>query len=56
MNSEFVAQSGMGLDWLKGDGYNQIMNIVNKNNNTQNPTAVIFNLGVNESVLICLLM
>ena len=47
-NSEFVAQSGMGLDWLKGDGYNQIMNIVNKNNSTQNPTAVIFNLGVND--------
>lgn len=47
-NAEFVCRTGGGLDWLKSDGSTQLMNIVNKNNIMQKPTAVIFNLGVND--------
>lgn len=47
-NVEFVAKSGMGLDWLKGEGTTSLLNVVNKNYSTQSPTAVIFNLGVND--------
>lgn len=47
-NVNFLCKSGKGLEWLKEEGYEALMNMVNKNNNVQNPTAVIFNLGIND--------
>lgn len=47
-NVHFVAKSGMGLSWLKSEGNNQLLEIVNQNNSLQKPTAVIFNLGIND--------
>lgn len=49
-NVRFVCSSGKGLQWLKTEGGTQLMEIVNKNNSVQKPTAVIFNLGVNDLV------
>lgn len=47
-NVQYVAKTGMGLNWLKSDGYNALMEIVNQNSSLQKPTAVIFNLGIND--------
>lgn len=45
----FIAKKGEGLAWLKETGYNQLLNKVgNKNSLNEKPTAVIFNLGVND--------
>lgn len=47
-NSEFICRSGVGLEWLKSDGAPQLLEAVKKNNSMQKPTAVIFNLGIND--------
>lgn len=47
-NVHFVAGTGMGVNWLKSDGYTELMKIINQNYSVQKPTAVIFNLGIND--------
>lgn len=47
----FVAEGGQGLSWLKERGYNQLIEQLKKieqSGNSHKPTAVIFNLGVND--------
>ena len=45
---DFVCQEGKGLDWLKQTGIQQIISLAESNYSVQRPTAVIFNLGVND--------
>lgn len=47
---EFICEVGKGLDWFKTTGYQQLFNIVKNDSNSflSKPTAVIFNLGVND--------
>lgn len=45
---DFVCQEGKGLDWLKEDGFSSILKLAEANYSVQRPTAVIFNLGVND--------
>lgn len=47
-NVKFVCSAGKGLTWLQNEGYTELMNIINRNNSVQKPTAVIFNLGIND--------
>lgn len=45
----FIAQSGEGLSWLKNTAYSQLLSTVGtKKSINDKPTAVIFNLGVND--------
>ena len=37
-----------GLEWLKSQGMNTILSIAEENYSVLKPTAVIFNLGVND--------
>ena len=45
----FVHKSGSSLDWLKTDGYQQLLNTIDRDNDPadERPTAIIFNSGVN---------
>lgn len=45
---DFVYASGKGLDWLKETGINSVLSLAEQNYSIQRPTAVIFNLGVND--------
>ena len=45
---DFVYASGKGLDWLKETGLSSVLSLVEQNYSIQRPTAVIFNLGVND--------
>ena len=45
---DFVCEEGMGLDWLKEQGINSILSIAEENYSVLKPTAVVFNLGVND--------
>lgn len=45
---DFVCEEGMGLEWLKSKGINSILSIAEANYSVLKPTAVIFNLGVND--------
>lgn len=49
---EFICEPGKGLDWFKTTGYNNLCNIIQENDDSSSPlkkpTAVIFNLGVND--------
>ena len=45
---DFVCQEGKGLDWLKQTGIQQIISLAESKYSVQRPTAVIFNLGVND--------
>ena len=45
---DFVYASGKGLDWLKETGMNSVLSLAEQNYSIQRPTAVIFNLGVND--------
>lgn len=45
----FVCAEGEGLSWLKASGYNQILSKVGNSTSLRSkPTAIIFNLGVND--------
>lgn len=45
----FVCAEGEGLSWLKTSGYNQILSKVGNSTSLRSkPTAIIFNLGVND--------
>lgn len=44
---DFVAARGEGLRWFKEEGYAQLMEILERNNTPQ-PIALVFNLGVND--------
>lgn len=46
----FIGGTGQGLEWLKTNGYGELMSIVGNDvsNVLAKPTAVIFNLGVND--------
>ena len=46
----FICQEGKGLDWFKTTGSAQLLNLVKDGSNSilQKPTAVIFNLGIND--------
>lgn len=45
----FVAKSGQGLSWLKSTGYPELLQKVGKKKSlNEKPTAVVFNLGVND--------
>lgn len=45
---DFVCQEGKGLDWLKQEGINSVLKLAESSYSVQRPTAVIFNLGVND--------
>ena len=45
---DFVCGEGKGLDWLKSEGINSILSIAEQNYSVLKPTAVVFNLGVND--------
>lgn len=45
---DFVCQEGQGLSWLKETGMNSILSKAQAYYSVQRPTAVIFNLGVND--------
>ena len=45
---DFVCAEGKGLEWLKAEGMNSILSIAEQNYSVLKPTAVIFNLGVND--------
>ena len=45
---DFVYEEGKGLEWLKSQGMNTILSIAEENYSVLKPTAVIFNLGVND--------
>ena len=45
---DFVCQEGKGLAWLKEEGINSVIRLAEENYSVQRPTAVIFNLGVND--------
>lgn len=45
---DFVYEEGKGLEWLKSQGMNSILSIAEENYSVLKPTAVIFNLGVND--------
>lgn len=48
-NISFIASTGQGLSWLKETGYQQLLSKVgNSTSKLGKPTAVIFNLGVND--------
>lgn len=44
---EFVGLSGKGLKWFQEEGYGQLLQKVEENDSPM-PTAVVFNLGVND--------
>lgn len=46
-NVEFVGDYGKGLNWFKKEGYDRLMELLKKNNSPQ-PIALVFNLGVND--------
>ena len=41
-------EEGKGLEWLKSQGMNTVLSIAEENYSVLKPTAVIFNLGVND--------
>ena len=45
---DFVYEEGKGLEWLKSQGMNTVLSIAEENYSVLKPTAVIFNLGVND--------
>lgn len=47
---KFISQEGGGLSWLQETGYTQIMQAVGEGSTSilDKPTAVIFNLGIND--------
>lgn len=45
---DFVCQEGQGLSWLKETGMTSILSKAEAYYSVQRPTAVIFNLGVND--------
>lgn len=45
---DFVCMPGMGLTWLKSDGAELLLDKIQENYSVYKPTAVIFNLGVND--------
>ena len=45
---DFVCQEGQGLSWLKSEGMTSILSKAEAYYSVQRPTAVIFNLGVND--------
>lgn len=47
---KFISQEGGGLTWLRSAGYLQLMSLLGNQNASilENPTAVVFNLGVND--------
>ena len=45
---DFVSREGMGIEWLKTQGYQQILSLAETYYSVWRPTAVIFNLGVND--------
>lgn len=48
-NISFIASTGMGLSWLKETGYKQLLSKVgNSTSKLGKPTAIIFNLGIND--------
>lgn len=48
-NISFIAETGKGLSWFKSTGYSQLLSKVgNSTSKLSKPTAVIFNLGVND--------
>lgn len=48
-NISFICEEGEGLDWLKTSGYSQLLSKVGSSTSLRSkPTAVIFNLGVND--------
>lgn len=44
---EFVGDYGKGLKWFRKEGYSQLMDLL-KNNNSPQPIALVFNLGIND--------
>ncbi len=43
----FVASAGQGLSWFKSEGYQKLLNEIDKADGSR-PVAVVFNLGVND--------
>ena len=45
---DFICKSGEGLDWLQESAVNTLMTKINEHYSVYKPTAIIFNLGVND--------
>ena len=47
-NVSFICKSGQGLNWFKSEGYNRLITEIDKESTEGKPTAVVFNLGIND--------
>ena len=47
---EFVCKSGEGLAWMKSEGEKLLLTEAMKSEDNEKPTAVIFNLGINDLI------
>ena len=45
---DFICKGGEGLDWLQESAVNTLMTKINEHYSVYKPTAIIFNLGVND--------
>ena len=52
-NVSFICKEGQGLSWLENDGIDDLLDKISGNQipQVEKPTAVIFNLGVNDACL-----
>ena len=47
-NIAYIARAGEGLSWFQSTGYPKLLSLVKTNTGSDLPTAVVFNLGVND--------